>query len=312
MTKIVTDQFQTHSGSTFSLPSADGTAGQILTTDGKGNLSFSSGSESEAVVYDAIVPADNSKIIGSVISNSARQNVYSSGEWSSSANWTTYYHSWQDINSKIQGFNMFMGDGYPSGTTQTMHVNDGENAMTRVKEYAHGNRLGNTYKDYFYYDNVTGNYSGVSWRCIPVRNTTNLPITRTFSAQLSSYDASYGGCCIVTYTPNSSVYSTTTAGDFYEAFSGGSNTANASRTGTVTIPANTTILIFINSIHHYETTYRFKDTNMMINLDSFFTGGVVCDLRMLETLATARIGTTSTTAEPYALYPACADSFGDR
>lgn len=314
MTKIVTDQFQTHSGSAFSLPNADGTAGQSLTTDGKGNLSFSGGSESgaEAVVYDAIVPADNSKIIGSVISNSARNNVYSSGEWSSSANWTTYYHSWQDANSRTQGFNMFMGDGYPTGTSQAMHVNDGENAMTRVKEYAHGNRLGNNYKDYYYHDNITTNYSGVSWRCIPVRNTTNSPVTRTFYAQLSSVDTNYGGCCIFTYTPNTSVYSTTTAGTFYEAFTGGSNTVSTTRSGTVTIPANTTILIFINSIHHYETTYRFKDTNMMLYLASFFTGGVVCDLRMLETLATARIGTTHTAAEPYALYPACANSFGDR
>ena len=136
--------------------------------------------------------------------------------------------------------------------------------------------------------------------------------SRGHTPQLSSVDTNYGGCCIFTYTPNTSVYSTTTAGEFYEAFTGGSNSVSTTRSGTVTIPANTTILIFITSIHHYETTYRFKDTNMMIYLNSFFTGGVVCDLRMLETLATARIGTTHTDAEPYALYPVCANSFGDR
>jgi hypothetical protein len=40
MTKIVTDQLQRREGAEFTLPLRDGTAGQALLTDGKGNLTF--------------------------------------------------------------------------------------------------------------------------------------------------------------------------------------------------------------------------------------------------------------------------------
>jgi len=291
------------------IPTADGTAGQLVKTDGAGQLSFT------APPVNTVVPNDHEDIIGSVISNSARQNVYSTGDWSSSGPWTTYYHSWQDANSKTQGFNMFMGDGYPDGTSQLMYVNDGSsNAMNRVKEYSHGTRMGNFYKDYYYYDNVTSNYSGVSWRCTPIRNTTNTSITRTFIQYVSGADTNYGGTGIVTYTPNTSVYSTTTAGTWQDLFTSGSNSVSMSRSVGVVVPANTTVLLFTNSIHKYETTYRFKDTNMLYNLHTSFGTGLVCDLRMLETLATANIGSesTQTTAHPEKLYPACAALYGDR
>jgi len=267
-----------------------------------------------SVAAPVTVPNDSESIIGTVVSNSARQNVYSTGSWTSSGPWTTYYHSWQDANSKIQGFNMFMGDGHPNGTNQGMFVNDGENAMSRVKEYAHGNRVGNHYKDMFYYSNSSGNYSGVTWRCIPVRNTTGASITRTLNTYLSSVDTSYGGCGIFVYTPNTGVYSTTTEGTWTIAYGGGGSTPSAVGSGSVTIPANTTVLVFVNSTHYYQTTYRFKDTNMLYNLNTFIGDGLVCDLRMLETVATARIGdySSNTSSNPWKLYPACATTFGDR
>ncbi|WP_395160451.1 hypothetical protein [Ilumatobacter sp.] len=307
MSKIIVDQIQKSGGTALSLPSTDGTGGQFLGTDGAGNLSFASPSP------PSHAPEDTPDIIGSVITNSARQNVYSTGEWSSSGPWTTYYHSWQDANSITQGFNMFMGDGYPNGSSQPFYVNDGENAMTRVKEYAHGRRIGSNRKDYYYYDNITTNYSGVSWRCIPIRNTTASPITRTFNAYLSAVDSAYGGGAVVQYTPNTGIYSTTTGGTWNKIGSANSNTENLV-SSSVVVPAETTILLFLCSVHRYETTYRFKDTNSIYNLHTSFGTGLVCDLRMLETLATARIAneSTQTIAEPHKLYPACASIYGDR
>lgn len=306
MSKLVVDAIQKSGGVALTLPVSDGAAGALLQTNGSGALSF-------VTVVDRTVPDDTSDIIGSVVTNSARQNVYSTGEWSSSGPWTTYYHSWQDANSIVQGWNMFMGDGYPDGTSQNMFNNDGENAMTRVKEYARRQRLGNQQKDYFYYDNSTAAYSGVTWRCIPVRNTTSSSITRNFNAYLSSYDTSYGGCSIFYYTPNTSTYSTATAGTWTQVFSGGTNTPSATRGGNILIPANTTILLFTNSIHQYATTYRFKDSNMPYGLDTFFGSGLICDLRMLEALSTTRDTTASyTSGLPFRIYPICAAIYGDR
>jgi hypothetical protein len=269
----------------------------------------------EIATITPTVPEDSIDIIGSVISNSARQNVYITGEWSSSGPWTTYNHSWSNANSIIQGFNMFMGDGFPDGTSNNMYVNDGaSNAMTRVREYTHGQRLGNFSKDYYYYDNASSYYGGVSWRCIPVRNTTDADITRTLYAYLSESNGNYGGSSIAVYTPNSNKYSETTGGTWSTPWTGGSNGYEITRSGNITVPANTTVLVFINSTHTYASTYRFKDTNMLYQLDDFFDGDLLCDLRMLETVATARLkgSVSQTTAIPHELYTVCAALQGDR
>lgn len=305
MSKLVVDAIQKSGGAVLNIPAVDGTAGQVISTDGSGTLGFTT--------INQLAPPESDTLIGSIVTNSARGNVYSTGEWTSSGPWTTYYHSWQDASSIVQGWNMFMGDGYPNGTTQQMYVNDGENAMTRVREFAWRNRLGNNYKDYFYYDNESGNYAGVTWRCIPVRNTTSSPITRTFSAQLSSINSDYGGCSIFYYTPNSELYSTTTGGTWTSVFSGGSSTSSTTRSGSVTIPANTTILLMTNSSHVYQTTYRFKDSNMPYNLNTFFGTGIQCDMRMLEAIATVRdVGAGQTDGQPWRIYPVCASNYGDR
>lgn len=309
MSKLVVDAIQKSGGAVLNIPVADGTAGQFISSDGAGTLSFISPAP------NTVVPDDSDTLIGSVVSNSSRSNVYSTGEWTSSGPWTTYYHSWQDANSIVQGWNMFMGDGYPSvgATSQNMYVNDGDNSMSRVKEFAWNSRLGNHQKDYFEYDNVTNQYSGVTWRCIPVRNTTDSAITRTFNAYLSSYNSDYGGCSIFYYTPDTSVYSTASSGTWTSVFQGGNNTPSTTRGGSVTIPANTTILLFTNSIHQYATTYRFKDSNMPYGLDTFFGAGIQCDMRMLETLSTVRdVSAAQTNGQPWRVYPLCAANYGDR
>lgn len=265
-------------------------------------------------VLDKLVPDDSENIIGSVITSSLRQNSYSTGEWSDQSSWSTYYHSWQNANSRTQGWNMFMGDSYPNGTSQIMNANDGGQTYNRKKEYAHGDRIGFANKDLYYHDNITNQYAGVTWRCMPVRNTTSAPITKTLQTRLSTYNSDYGGGCIRTYTPNAAKYSGVSSGSWASSWQGGSNTQATDRSGAITVPANTTILVMINSTHCYRTTYRFKDTNFCRDLDEFFTGGLVCDLRMLEALATIRSGQeeTNETASPWRLYPLCATYYGDR
>ena len=55
---------------------------------------------------------------------------------------------------------------------------------------------------------------------------------------------------------------------------------------------------------------------MLINLDAFFGTGLACDLRMLETLATARVGhydgVNYNTVHPWYIYPLAATTYGDR
>lgn len=51
MSKIVVDQIQKTGGTALTLPAADGTAGQQLSTDGSGNLSFTGGASSSQKIY---------------------------------------------------------------------------------------------------------------------------------------------------------------------------------------------------------------------------------------------------------------------
>jgi hypothetical protein len=51
MSKIVVDQIHKTGGTALTLPAADGTAGQQLSTDGSGNLSFSGGASSASKIH---------------------------------------------------------------------------------------------------------------------------------------------------------------------------------------------------------------------------------------------------------------------
>jgi hypothetical protein len=269
-----------------------------------------------AASFDKLVPEDSVDIIGSVVSSSARQNIYSTGQWDTQSAWTTYYHSWQDANSITQGWNMFMGDGFPhGGGTQKMFVNDHGDLFARKKEYAHGDRMGFHYRDLHYENNSSGQYAGITTRVTPIRNTTSSPITKTLNMYMSTSNNSYGGGFIFVYTPSGGAkYSAVTGGSWSNSWNGGTDTQSTHRSGTITVPANTTVLVATGSSHQYRTTYRFKDTNMLIDLDELITGGLVCDLRMLEALATVRSGQDATedSSDASKIYPLCATYYGDR
>jgi len=288
----------------------------MIFTQDVSSFGVASAATGTSAAATSIVPNDAWNLVGSVVTSSSRQNVYSTGEWTSSGPWTTYYHNWHDANSRTQGWNMFMGDGYPNGTTQQKYSNDGQSNEHRLIEWAQENRMGFYYKDRFEYDNATGDYSGVTWRCMPIRNTTSSSITRSMSTSRTGAGGHHGGHSTIMYTPNSSGYSSVTGGSWNVVDSNSyTSESNYNQTFNISIPANTTVLVMNTSGWWNHTTYRFKDTNMFYNLDSLFSddNSLVCDLRMLNTLSTVRIkGESSTSSNPWKIYPQCALIHGDR
>ena len=182
----------TTSFSPVAMPAADGTANKPLTTDGSGQLQFgafslpnNSGSNGNFLGTDGtsaswVGPPTSPSLLsaeglvyGTMVTTSAQGNSYSTGDWTSSGPWTTYRHDqfFVDTTSSTQGFNMLLGDGFPNATsTQTTYAGNQGYEDQRLIQYATGNRGGWSYKEYYYQDNNTS-YGGLSWRVLPIRNT---------------------------------------------------------------------------------------------------------------------------------------------
>ena len=320
MSRIFADQIQKPSGTAFSLPIGNGANNQFIQTDGQGNLSFEN-----PIIYEPgqsyLVAPETAYNIGTVVSHSDRQNIYSTGEWTSSSSWTTYNNSeiYAD-NSAIQFWNMLLGDGYSnaSATSERMQGGDTEHELPRRVQFANGNRVGYR-RDIFHYDNAT-DYSGHSFRCLPIRNTNSGSVSVSITAVVSNYWSSgYEGSCLASFVPNGTKYSTVTnvTGTKMANLTSSNNTRAKEITGSVTIPGNTTALIGLSSTDWYETTYRFKDCNMFTKLNETFTGtsGVICDMRMLSHLLRGRpimsyTGALASTLPT--LWTTCATQYGDR
>ena len=319
MSRIFADQIQKPSGTAFSLPVGNGANNQFIQTDGQGNLSFEN-----PVIYQPgetyLVAPETSYNIGTVSTHTDRQQIYSTGEWTSSSSWTTYsnYQIHLD-NSAIQFWNMLLGDGYSnaSATSEYMQGADTENELPRRVQFANGNRVGYR-RDIFHYDNSTSN-AGHTFRCLPIRNTNAGSVSVSITGLVSNYWGSGNeGAQIAYFTPNTSKYSTVTsvAGTSVANITS-SNTRAASLTGSVTIPGGTTVLVVLTSTDWYETTYRFKDCNLFYKLHETFTGtnGVICDMRMLSHLVRGRVYLSYTGALATGLpqiWTTCATQYGDR
>lgn len=309
MGKIIVDQIQKPGGSTFTIPTT--AAAGYLRSDVSGALS---------IVSPEIQIPDNYRIVGSIVSQSGKGNLYSTGEWTSSGPNSTYQNATAagtNATYTHQSWNMALGDGYPNGVNmEYCYTNDYSGMLSRKIEYAHGTRLGWMYRSNYYYDNASS-YGGVTWRILPVRNTTNTAITRNLPFAYSSYDT-YNGAALGYFTPaNSSgtTYSTVTSGTWTQPFSATSNTITHS-SAAITIPPNTTILVMLITSHNYQTTYWFTDSNLFMGLNTFFplTGDLICDNRMLQTLSMHRDVSLSSNSlsAPQDTYTACATLFGDR
>ena len=313
MAKIIVEQLQGgNSGTALTLPTADGTAGQFIKTDGSGALSF-------GAVDSAPLPDDNDLMVGMVMTSSARNNVYSTGGWSSSGPNSTYYNDLNDASARTQAWNMFLGDGSPQAAVgeNKMWTDDGVDTYHREKIFAHGRRLGHSYKSLHYEPNHTGqDYAGCTWSCIPFRNKGSSSVTVAIATKRSVGNNAYGGSGVMYYTPTggSGPYSTTTGGSWTVLNSYSSNTDAYENTYSFPVLAGRTILLFMSTAHRYHTTYQFKDTHAYCELQTAFTHtDIQCDMRMLEALHSCKSpSATNSSNNPYDIYTACATCYGDR
>ena len=312
MGKLIVDQIQKPGGSVFTLPTT-AAAGSLI-SDSSGNISVNT---SPTVM---LLPTDSWRIVGSITTQSARGNLYSTGEWTSSGPNSTYQNATAagtTMTYTHQSWNMAMGDGSPNGTTEYGYNSDYIGHYPRRIEYAHQNRMGWNYRSNYYFDNNTG-YGGVTWRIMPVRNTTSSSITRTLNFNYSSYDT-YNGAALGYYTPITSSgtnYANVTGGTWTQPFTTTTSTAQNQGTASIIIPAYTTVLVMFITAHQYSTTAWFIDSNMFYNLNTFFptSGDLVCDNRMLQTLSMYRDTYVSSNSgsNPEQAYTNCAILFGDR
>lgn len=329
--------------SPLALPAADGAANKPVTTDGSGTLQFGgfplptgAGSDGQlltstgsAAAWETLVtsplPNDNILSTGMVISSSQRQNLYSTGQWSSSGPDSTYYNRLSSAAMINQAWNMLLGDGRPDETTamdsstdRMFYSGDSGQQFHREKIFAHNRRLGHNFKNLYYYDNAgTGqDYPGITISCLPIRNHASSGSTNVTFKVSRSGGSNYGGTGIVYYTSTYSSggnYANATGGVWTTLESSTSNQNYVNYTATVPVAAGTTVLVMMTSNHRYHTTYRFKDTHAYYDLHTAFTGDIKCDLRMLEALYMGRQpAAVYNNSYPYELYTTCASLFGDR
>ena len=321
MSKIIVDQIQKLTGGTaaFNIPSADGTTGQFMKTDGSANLGWSSMTAPASGIIPGIVAAEGVGIIGSIYTHSDRENVYSTGEWTSNPGWTTMttYTAHTD-NSLTQVMNIAFGDSYSdTGTSQLMAGGDSERTIARELQFSNGARLGQ-YHDFTHWDNATSS-PGFGVRIMPIRNTTGAAISINLYAYASDYYAAgYEGTCLFVLIPNTSTYSTVTTVSATRLAFTQNQTAQNALSGTYSVPANTTVLVVLCSTDCYQTTYRFKDTNYFYNLGTTFTNaGIICDMRMLSSLNQTRFNlpyaaSAVGTSQLAPIWTKTATNYGDR
>lgn len=320
MAKLIVDTIQRPGSTGLLFPLADGAAGSYVTTNGTGQMGFGAAQSFPAAPAPASFGPDltnTNRIVGSIVTHTDRQNVYSTGEWASSGPWTTYTNrdAHQD-NNLIQFVNMALGDGFGAGgTTNNFIGGDSESELGRQLEFSAGNRLGYD-RDFKHWDNITGQ-AGHSFRIMPLRNNSGAAITVAISAYVSDYwEQGTEGSCLFVLTPNTSTYSTVTSVASTRLSFTNTNTTKSRLSGDVSIPANTTVLVCLASTDRYMTTYRFQDCNYFDRLSTMLTNSNIrCDLRMLSSLYQSRFNLPSTGAASSALaalWTQTATNYGDR
>ena len=294
------------------LPAADGSANQVIQTNGSGVTSF-------VTLSTSPVPDDHILSTGMVMTSSARDNVYSTGGWSSSGPNSTYYNNLQDASSQGQAWNMLLGDGKPDATNdQLFYAQDHGDTFHREMIFAHNRRMGHSMRSLHYEPNDTNQaYAGVTFSCIPIRNHASSGSTNvTIKAIRSTGSNNYGGSSNMYYTPTFSSgtnYANATGGAWTVLNSHASNDDTYEYTCTVPVAAGVTVLLFMSSAHRYHTTYQFKDTHVWYDLHTAFASDIKCDQRMLHALHMGRQPAQTASAHtPYELYTTCAPLFGDR
>lgn len=295
----------------FALPAGAGTNGQFLSTNG---TSASWSSPSPGLPLDS----DSGLIIGTIETQTARGNAYSTAAWTSGDPVGNNYQPENAFNATNEDvtWNLFLGDGDPHLTTGTkMWANNHFGSNVRTMVFAHNNRVGNWWKHYEYETNSTS-YGGHTFRVLPIRNSSGTAINVTVKAKASAYTSNQG-TSLGYYTPTGTgtLYSQQTGGTWTQLSNTSSNSVDYDHgSQTVPVPGNTTVLVMLVSTHSYRTTAKFPDTNQFYDLATTFgDSNISCDVRMLHSLHTARCTTAADNNNyPYTIYTAAAALYGDR
>lgn len=255
-------------------------------------------------------------IVGSIYTHNDRTNQYNA--WSSGGPWTTYvsYGSYTD-NSLIQFINMLLGDGYPVTGTSEAFMGGAERESYRNIQWAHGNRVGHV-RDISHLRNSTS-YGGSTFRILPIRNQSPLPISTTISAYISNHwSAGYEGGCLFVLWPNQASYSNPGIINSSLLSNTQGVTPSVALGGTFTIPGNTTVLACLDATDWQQTTNLYVEKSLFYNLSTTFANpNLICDMRMLTSLAYSRFnlpqtGSAVSTSLLAPLWTVTAQNFGDR
>ena len=260
---------------------------------------------------------DSSNTFGAILSSVPRQDVQYG--FNTSGPWTTFYAygaAGSDTNSNIQAWHMALGDGMgSSGSSEPSYSGNDQGFTQRKLVFASGNRVGVS-KRMIRVDSNPTSYTGVGFILMPIRNPTGSTISCNINF-LSSYywTSGYEGASFGYFMPASTnaPYSTVSSGSWTSLSSTtGSSSVASSMSGSFNIPANTTVIVMGVSSYYYYTSYQFYETSMFYALSAIYNAGLICDMRMLATLAYGRFDNGYTSQGAHLAYPACAALFGDR
>lgn len=252
----------------------------------------------------ALVAPEGKDIIGTIVTRSDVGNQGYFG-WSSNGPWGQAFANYQaasDTTTLVQMMNMAFGDGYGNGITSTTtsvnitshnFINDDQHGYARTLEFANGSRVG--YARETHHINNATSYSGYSWRILPIRNTSDriIPISIYSYASSNNNASGYEGCCLFILAPTApGLYSSVKSTRAIQLASTLNNTARNALNGVFDIPAKTTVLAILASsdyIYSSGSPYRYSSTNYFCYLNRTFSDpNIVCDMRMLSSLARSR------------------------
>jgi hypothetical protein len=172
--------------------------------------------------------------------------------------------------------------------------------------------------------NRSYHYSTIGTQILPIRNKSGSPITITVYYEFSAQYGDAGGSRIFYIEPNATTYSATTGVTYTSVATYGpyqdADSTNIGFNGTsVTVPAGKTILLVVVNTFRATSSYQHNGINKLFNLATTFSNAsIVCDLRMVDTLAYAPLVSMGynrnigTGQEIYKIWNYCGTLHGNR
>jgi len=262
------------------------------------------------------------KSISAIYSLNSRYNDAYYG-WSTNGPWTTFYtYGAAGQGDAEQG--SWLGLGFNPNSSYGANLSNSENRV-RQQILTNGNNIGpqGPY-DMFYFSTAQYSYAPISIMMMPIRN--NHPTTAktiTIAGAYSTYWSSgYDGSSSWLYTPGQNgTYNITSGTWTRQSTTSGTSSSASTYTWTVTIPAQTTVVVMsMATLLYYSassSSIGYFEMNKLYNLATTFTDPFIqVDSRMINTMRFAdwqRYGLTATNAyQFFKVYNACADMYGNR